>query len=87
MVDAADTDDPTTLAHADDGNSPKVLETPRRGGLQNTIVGYRPQGIPAHDFFYCPGTCLNAKGPTMSVHHFHHGRPNRICLIGGHETG
>jgi hypothetical protein len=29
----------------------------------------------------------NRNGPTAAVDHFHHGRPDRICLIGRHETG
>ena len=29
----------------------------------------------------------NRNGPTLAVDHFNHGGPDRICLIGRHETG
>ena len=29
----------------------------------------------------------NGKGPTVAVHHFHHGRPNRICFLNRYDTG
>ena len=29
----------------------------------------------------------NRNGLRVAGHHFHHDRPNRICLLGRHETG